>query len=119
MRRHSSIGAPTPPCSPNVIAPSASSETRNPVRPNVTYLMTATIQSVWSPSPDHLYGTLRRVNARRDDPQHTGADLRERILSALRDLLRERTFDSLSVAEIISAAGVSRASFYFYFPGKQ
>lgn len=41
------------------------------------------------------------------------------MLDALRDLLHGHTFDSLSVAEIIAAAGVSRASFYFYFPGKQ
>jgi AcrR family transcriptional regulator len=49
----------------------------------------------------------------------SSAELRERVLEALRDLLATRTFDSLSVAEIIAAAGVSRASFYFYFPGKQ
>jgi AcrR family transcriptional regulator len=59
------------------------------------------------------------VAARRDEPQQGGTELRERILDALRDLLRERTFDTLSVAEIITAAGVSRASFYFYFAGKQ
>ncbi|HEY3514682.1 MULTISPECIES: TetR family transcriptional regulator [Kribbella] len=57
--------------------------------------------------------------ARRDDPQQNGAELRDRILAALRELLRERTFETLSVAEIITAAGVSRASFYFYFAGKQ
>ncbi|MEV4621407.1 TetR/AcrR family transcriptional regulator [Asanoa sp. NPDC049573] len=57
--------------------------------------------------------------ARRDLPQPDGTGLRERILDALHELLRERTFDGLSVAEIISAAGVSRASFYFYFAGKQ
>ncbi|HEY3557184.1 MAG TPA: TetR/AcrR family transcriptional regulator [Kribbella sp.] len=57
--------------------------------------------------------------ARRDDPQQNGAELRDRILDALRELLRERTFDTISVAEIITAAGVSRASFYFYFAGKQ
>lgn len=57
--------------------------------------------------------------ARRDDPQQNSAELRDRILDALRELLRERTFDTLSVAEIITAAGVSRASFYFYFAGKQ
>ena len=45
--------------------------------------------------------------------------MREGILHALRELLSEHTFDALSVAEIISAAGVSRASFYFYFPSKQ
>ena len=35
-----------------------------------------------------------------------------------RELLREHSFDALSVAEIINAANVSRASFYFYFAGK-
>ncbi|WP_433209821.1 TetR/AcrR family transcriptional regulator [Dactylosporangium sp. CS-047395] len=59
------------------------------------------------------------MNARRDEPAGPSPELRERILEALRRLLDERTFDSLSVAEIIAAAGVSRASFYFYFPGKQ
>jgi AcrR family transcriptional regulator len=59
------------------------------------------------------------VSARRDEPAANAPELRERVLDALRDLLRERTFESLSVAEIIAAAGVSRASFYFYFAGKQ
>jgi AcrR family transcriptional regulator len=63
-----------------------------------------------------LYGGS--VPARRDEPAPEPAELRERILDALRDLLAERTFESLSVAEIIAAAGVSRASFYFYFPSK-
>jgi AcrR family transcriptional regulator len=45
--------------------------------------------------------------------------LRERLLNATRDLLAHRRFDSISVADIIAAAGASRASFYFYFPGKQ
>src|SRR4051794_28712534 len=39
MRAHSSIGAPTPPCSPKVIAPRNSSETRRPVRPSSRYRM--------------------------------------------------------------------------------
>jgi AcrR family transcriptional regulator len=59
------------------------------------------------------------VTARRDEPEQSGVGLRERILDALRGRLRERTFDTLSVAEIITAAGVSRASFYFYFASKQ
>src|SRR6266540_2422628 len=37
MRRHSSRGAPTPPCSPKVMAPRNSSETRSPVRPKRRY----------------------------------------------------------------------------------
>ena len=66
-----------------------------------------------------MSGRLGVVTARRDEPQKTDLDLRERILEALHGLLRERTFDTLSVAEVITAAGVSRASFYFYFAGKQ
>jgi AcrR family transcriptional regulator len=54
---------------------------------------------------------------RRDEPLQ--AELRERILDTLRALLDERSFDVLSVADIIAAAGVSRASFYFYFQSKQ
>jgi AcrR family transcriptional regulator len=58
-------------------------------------------------------------NARRSIAAAPTAELRERVLSALRNLLHERSFESVSVAEIIAAAGVSRASFYFYFPSKQ
>ncbi|GAA4228481.1 TetR/AcrR family transcriptional regulator [Actinomadura meridiana] len=58
-------------------------------------------------------------SARRSDASSTSADLRKRILAATRDLLRERRFDTLSVADILTAAEVSRASFYFYFPSKQ
>jgi TetR/AcrR family transcriptional regulator, ethionamide resistance regulator len=58
-------------------------------------------------------------SARRSGPTPAAAELRERILSATRELLRGRRFDSLSVADILTAAGVSRASFYFYFPSKQ
>lgn len=47
------------------------------------------------------------------------AELRERILDSTRDLLDGRRFEDLSVADVIAAAGVSRASFYFYFPNKQ
>ncbi|GAA4605563.1 TetR/AcrR family transcriptional regulator [Actinoallomurus liliacearum] len=58
-------------------------------------------------------------SARRSGPQPAPAELRERILSATRELLRGRRFDDLSVADVLTAAGVSRASFYFYFPSKQ
>ncbi|MCT9932021.1 TetR/AcrR family transcriptional regulator [Planotetraspora sp. A-T 1434] len=37
----------------------------------------------------------------------------------MRELLQQHRFDALSVADILTAAGVSRASFYFYFPSKQ
>src|SRR5690242_19555197 len=60
-----------------------------------------------------------RPHARRSGPQPPGTELRERLLTATRELLTQRRFDSLSVADIIAAAGISRASFYFYFPSKQ
>lgn len=56
---------------------------------------------------------------RRSSPVPATAETRERILTATRELLDERRFDTLSVADILVAAGVSRASFYFYFPNKQ
>ena len=58
-------------------------------------------------------------HARRSGAAAPATDLRERVLAAMRELLRERRFESISVAEVIAAAGVSRASFYFYFPSKQ
>jgi AcrR family transcriptional regulator len=60
-----------------------------------------------------------RPQARRSASPAPGADLRERLLTATRELLGQRRFDSISVADIIAVAGVSRASFYFYFPSKQ
>ncbi|MET8144852.1 TetR/AcrR family transcriptional regulator [Sphaerisporangium sp. NPDC005288] len=58
-------------------------------------------------------------SARRSGTAPASAELRERILSATRELLRQHRFDALSVADILTAAEVSRASFYFYFPSKQ
>lgn len=63
-------------------------------------------------------------HARRDVPRtsHTPSlddrNVRHRILDATERLLSSRSFESLSVADILEAAGVSRASFYFYFPNK-
>jgi AcrR family transcriptional regulator len=45
-------------------------------------------------------------------------ELRDAILSATRDLLAHTPFSDLSVADILTAAGVSRGSFYFYFDSK-
>jgi len=47
-----------------------------------------------------------------------GDERRERLLEALRQLLRDRTLDSISIGEITRAAGVTRSGFYFYFPTK-
>ena len=62
--------------------------------------------------------------ARRDKPEPDraaraeGRDVRARILDATERLLATQRFESLSVAGILAAAGVSRGSFYFYFPNK-
>lgn len=45
-------------------------------------------------------------------------DVRQLILDATEHLLAGRRFESLSVADILNAAGVARGSFYFYFPNK-
>ena len=58
----------------------------------------------------------RRPQGRRDDA--SGGDLREAILAATVGLLAERSFSDLAVSDILTAAGVSRGSFYFYFDSK-
>jgi TetR/AcrR family transcriptional regulator, ethionamide resistance regulator len=45
-------------------------------------------------------------------------DLREAILAATAGLLVGRQFGELAVSDILTAAGVSRGSFYFYFDSK-
>jgi AcrR family transcriptional regulator len=46
-------------------------------------------------------------------------DLRETILAATGLLLADQSFADLAVSDILSAAGVSRGTFYFYFDSKQ
>jgi TetR/AcrR family transcriptional regulator, ethionamide resistance regulator len=46
-------------------------------------------------------------------------DLREAILAATGLLLADHSFGDLAVSDILSAAGVSRGTFYFYFDSKQ
>jgi len=58
----------------------------------------------------------RRRQGRRAAP--LGGDLREAILAATAGLLGERNFSDLAVGDILTAAGVSRGSFYFYFDSK-
>jgi TetR/AcrR family transcriptional regulator, ethionamide resistance regulator len=66
---------------------------------------------------------MTRRSDRRDQQDNTREDLEQRdvraaILDAAESLLAQRRFDELSVAEILSSARVSRASFYFYFESK-
>ena len=61
----------------------------------------------------------RRRQGRRAAPREGGGpDLREAILAATTGLLTEHDFGDLAVSDILTAAGVSRGTFYFYFDSK-
>ena len=64
-------------------------------------------------------GPQRRARGRRSTPAGPdGPQLRETILTATADLLATTPFGELSVQDILTAAGISRGSFYFYFDSK-
>ncbi|KTE04169.1 hypothetical protein ATE68_00490 [Sphingopyxis sp. H038] len=59
----------------------------------------------------------RRAQRRVEQPR--SGDERERaILAAARAALKARTFDTMSISELVASAHVSRPSFYFYFASK-
>src|SRR5581483_3918124 len=67
--------------------------------------------------------TTPRPHGRRSaaDPfsgNRAGGEIREAILAATAGLLAERPFGDMAVGDILTAAGVSRGSFYFYFDSK-
>ena len=55
--------------------------------------------------------------SRRSGPRPAG-DVSTAVLEAAERLLAETSLEDLTVADVIAAAGVSRASFYFYFESK-
>jgi TetR/AcrR family transcriptional regulator, ethionamide resistance regulator len=64
-----------------------------------------------------------RPHGRRSAPYRAGSgrgggELREAILTATAGLLAGTSFGDLAVGDILTAAGVSRGSFYFYFDSK-
>jgi AcrR family transcriptional regulator len=62
----------------------------------------------------------RRAHGRRNAPPGgTAPDLHETILAATAGLLADHSFTDLAVSDILTAAGVSRGTFYFYFDSKQ
>jgi len=58
--------------------------------------------------------TAEPIPARRS----RGDRQREAIVTAVRELLEERSFADLSVSTISERAGVARSGFYFYFDSK-
>lgn len=57
--------------------------------------------------------------ARRRGARTKGDEREDQILSAMRSLLADHPIDDVTIDDISSAAGISRTSFYFYFPSKQ
>lgn len=46
-------------------------------------------------------------------------ETRERILAVCGRLFRERGFDETTIADIVETGGISRQTFFNYFPGKE
>ncbi|MDX6339807.1 MAG: TetR/AcrR family transcriptional regulator, ethionamide resistance regulator [Streptosporangiaceae bacterium] len=71
------------------------------------------------PTPSRPGRPARRRQGRRAAADSgSRPDLRETILEATARLLTEHDFGELAVSDILTAAGVSRGSFYFYFDSK-
>src|SRR5262245_26392361 len=72
------------------------------------------------PRPSRPRRPVRRAHGRRATPADGAtADLREAILAATARLLTDHSFTDLAVGDILTTAGVSRGTFYFYFDSKQ
>jgi TetR/AcrR family transcriptional regulator, ethionamide resistance regulator len=71
-----------------------------------------------TPSRPPLSSRSPRPHGRRSAGGGDTTDLREAILAATAGLLADRQFGELAVSDILTAAGISRGSFYFYFDSK-
>src|SRR5690349_15753744 len=49
---------------------------------------------------------------------HHGDRRRAALLAAADELLRERSYDEITIADVTARAGVTRSAFYFYFENK-
>ena len=59
-----------------------------------------------------------RSKARRQGIAPVGAPVADEIYGATLQLMARKEFGDLSVADVLAEAGVSRASFYYYFESK-
>jgi AcrR family transcriptional regulator len=50
--------------------------------------------------------------------RQVGSDRRSQLLAAARAVFAKKGFESATVSEIVSRAGVAQGTFYLYFPGK-
>lgn len=63
--------------------------------------------------------TIKSAHARgRRSARPSGEDRESAILATLEGLLTERAFSDVSVDDLAKGAGLSRPTFYFYFPSK-
>src|SRR5919109_4491802 len=63
-------------------------------------------------------GEARSARGRRR-PRATGDDRERAILTTAERLLEERSLHEISVDDLARGAGISRPTFYFYFPSKE
>ncbi|MDF2823819.1 MAG: Transcriptional repressor EthR, TetR family [Mycobacterium sp.] len=62
--------------------------------------------------------TPRTTRGRRS-ARPSGDDREQAILATATHLLRDRTYTEISVDDLAKGAGISRPTFYFYFPSKE
>ena len=71
--------------------------------------------SLHAHSPTHF---ARRPARGRRTPRASGDERERAILATAERLLEERPLGEISVEDLASGAGISRPTFYFYFPSK-
>jgi AcrR family transcriptional regulator len=64
-------------------------------------------------------GNRARLSRRRHSPHPSGDDRERAILATAERLLDERALADISVDDLAKGAGISRPTFYFYFPSKE
>jgi AcrR family transcriptional regulator len=60
-----------------------------------------------------------RANRGRRSARPSGDDREQAILATARRLLEEKQFAAISIDDLAKGAGLSRPTFYFYFPSKE
>ena len=68
-------------------------------------------------NPPSAVGRARHPRSRRGS-RPSGDEREQAILSTAEQLLDERAFSDISIDDLARGAGISRPSFYFYFPSK-
>src|ERR1700749_4069962 len=64
------------------------------------------------------YSGYAHASRGRRSSHHAGADREKAILATAERLLEERPLADFSVDDLAKGAGISRPTFYFYFPSK-